>query len=309
MLNRKEITMDYNLIETFIIVCEVRNLTKASELLYKTQPTVSNRIKQLENILGFSLFIRHKGKQEVEITPKGENFLKIAKQLFDLYNELETDEEAFANSLIMCSPSSYKIPVAADICKRLMEQMDTHVTLYTYQTSEAYDLVAKKQIDLAFASRAEERDGVRCEPVFTQQYYVVKYCENPGPIVEISTDDLDVHEEIFQHWDNEFRIWHRHCFANKLPKIEVDSCNALRLFLEKSEYWTIIQESSLHDLQTQIPLQLYALTNPPPMRKCYLLTNQFPDRKNMAVIKKFKEILSAYIEEKAYCHVLWTKVK
>ena len=44
--------LDYNLIETFIVVCEVKNLTRASQLLYKTQPTITNRIQILEDLLG-----------------------------------------------------------------------------------------------------------------------------------------------------------------------------------------------------------------------------------------------------------------
>ena len=43
--------MEYILLETFVIVCDAMNLTKASEILCRTQPTITNRIKQLENQL------------------------------------------------------------------------------------------------------------------------------------------------------------------------------------------------------------------------------------------------------------------
>lgn len=66
--------MEYILLETFVIVCDAMNLTKASEILCRTQPTITNRIKQLENQLGFELMIRNKGKRNIMLTGKGEEF-------------------------------------------------------------------------------------------------------------------------------------------------------------------------------------------------------------------------------------------
>ena len=167
--------MDYALIETFIVVCEVRNLTKAANLLYKTQPTISNRIVMLEKFLGFSLFTRHKGKQEVELTPKGENFLPIAKQLFILYREIEAENSTTANTLTVSTTSSYKIPIATDICKLLLKNGQDKIILYTYQTTESYNLIANKKVDVALVSRRENVQGVNCETMFGEKYFVVKY--------------------------------------------------------------------------------------------------------------------------------------
>ena len=54
-----------NLYKTFICVAEEKNLTKASEKMYVSQPAISNAIKELEVELGFELFLRkNKGKEE-----------------------------------------------------------------------------------------------------------------------------------------------------------------------------------------------------------------------------------------------------
>ncbi|WP_257145351.1 helix-turn-helix domain-containing protein [Bacillus cereus] len=45
----------------FIKVYEQRNFTRASELLFISQPTISTRIKQLEKQLNTTFFIRCKG--------------------------------------------------------------------------------------------------------------------------------------------------------------------------------------------------------------------------------------------------------
>lgn len=290
--------MDYNLIETFIVIGEIKNLSRASKLLYKTQPTISNRIQQLEDILGYSLIVRKRGKQSIEITPKGETFLKIAKKLFELYNEIPLENEKIANSLAISSISSYEIPIVSDVCKKLVSELNTNISLYTYQTTDAYNLISQKKLDIAFVSRAENIQGVVCKPVFAQNYYVIKQCQHPKKMKLISSSDLDVDNEIYQEWDNDFRIWHDHSFSDKKPKIQVDSCAILKEFLVIPNYWTIIQESNLYALERDISVQIYKLTDPPPQRMCYLLTNRFPDRKIVPLIKKFKELLAQYISNK-----------
>lgn len=50
--------MDLNQLKTFVVVAETANLTKASELLFLSQPAVSAQLKALESELGVVLFNR-----------------------------------------------------------------------------------------------------------------------------------------------------------------------------------------------------------------------------------------------------------
>lgn len=48
-------------LETFIAVCEVKNFTKAGEMLGLTQPAVSQHIKKLEEELDTQIFCAKRG--------------------------------------------------------------------------------------------------------------------------------------------------------------------------------------------------------------------------------------------------------
>lgn len=63
--------MNFTNLETFLVVSDTLNLTKAAENLYVSQSTVTHRIKNLEDELEYKLFIRHKGKRYIELTQKG----------------------------------------------------------------------------------------------------------------------------------------------------------------------------------------------------------------------------------------------
>lgn len=52
--------MDLRLLKSFFAVYEEKNITLAAERCFVSQPSISNAIKQLEEELNTSLFVRHK---------------------------------------------------------------------------------------------------------------------------------------------------------------------------------------------------------------------------------------------------------
>lgn len=57
----------------FYYVAQYRSFTKAAEMLYSSQPNVTRSIKNLEQALGCSLFVR--SSRHVQLTPEGETLL------------------------------------------------------------------------------------------------------------------------------------------------------------------------------------------------------------------------------------------
>ena len=65
-------------IKAFLAICRCGNMTRAAENLYISQPSLSSRLKTLEREVGQALFYRHKGGRETVLTPKGEEFYRLA---------------------------------------------------------------------------------------------------------------------------------------------------------------------------------------------------------------------------------------
>ncbi len=78
----------------FTVAGEHRSVTKAAELLYVSQPSISSAILHLEEVTGLQLFIRHHA-QGLSLTPQGQQFYRRARKLL---KEAE-DLSHFAGSL------------------------------------------------------------------------------------------------------------------------------------------------------------------------------------------------------------------
>ncbi len=77
--------IDIQKLKYFVAVYEERNITKAAERCYISQPALSAIIQRLENTLGVTLFTRN--KKGVIPTENAHRFYKHAKDLIENYNK------------------------------------------------------------------------------------------------------------------------------------------------------------------------------------------------------------------------------
>lgn len=100
-------------LETFIVVCKYGNFTEAAKHLFVPQPTVTNRITLLEEVLGQELFARGKsGKRNVQLTRAGQRFLphaqSVIKTLKMAKQEIShTSAISIGSSIPLCHPLVY----------------------------------------------------------------------------------------------------------------------------------------------------------------------------------------------------------
>ena len=74
-------------LEYFMKTAELLNLTRVSEALHVSQPTVSYAIRELEKQFGITLFKR--SSSGLKLTPEGILFMEKAKQLLQHFNSFE----------------------------------------------------------------------------------------------------------------------------------------------------------------------------------------------------------------------------
>lgn len=85
--------MDIRQLETFVAVVENKSFTKASEILYVSQPTVSNHISNLEKELDTVLFIRT--KRNVTLTKSGDILYNHAKNIILAYKTMASELRSY----------------------------------------------------------------------------------------------------------------------------------------------------------------------------------------------------------------------
>lgn len=97
--------MDTKLLEYILAIAQEKNMTKAAQRLYITQPTLSQALSKLEQELGTPLFSRL--HNEMILTPAGQDYVDTARQILilkhQLYQKIKKGAEGIHYSLGVCS--------------------------------------------------------------------------------------------------------------------------------------------------------------------------------------------------------------
>ena len=89
--------MDFRTLRYFITVAQELNFTRAAAKLQMSQPPLSNAIREMENDLGVTLFIR--GKRHLQLTDAGRLLMQRAVQILELAEKTRSDLAVYGKEL------------------------------------------------------------------------------------------------------------------------------------------------------------------------------------------------------------------
>lgn len=81
--------MDIQVLKNFLMVAREKNITRASEILHISQPTLSRQIQNLEEEFGQKLFYRNNKK--VSLTVYGNMLQRRAEEIVSLYEQTQSE--------------------------------------------------------------------------------------------------------------------------------------------------------------------------------------------------------------------------
>ncbi|HEX8544557.1 MAG TPA: LysR family transcriptional regulator [Pseudomonas sp.] len=81
--------LDLELLKTFVCVIDEGSFTRAAERVHRTQSTVSQQVRKLEEVLGQPLLLRDRTGSQLSLTEHGAVLLPYARRLLALASEAE----------------------------------------------------------------------------------------------------------------------------------------------------------------------------------------------------------------------------
>ena len=136
------------------------NITAAAEKLHTSQPGVSKQLKQLEDELGFAIFVRE-GRTLTKVTPAGvkviERALQVLKEVQSIRRLAEEHRDNARGSLSIGTTHTQARYVLPPVIQRFREKFPA-VELHLHQgTSEQIaDMAARDRIDFAINTGSED---------------------------------------------------------------------------------------------------------------------------------------------------------
>ena len=154
-------TLDLRLLRYFAVVAEENNMRRAADRLYMSQPPLSRHIRQLEERLGVTLFVRH--SKGLTLTAEGLRVLEIIRPLLaqqdKTYAALSQLAQADAPSLRLGLTTAFEQGVFASLETVLAAQVETlHVVRHS--SPELVRQVRRGKLDAALVALPLETSGL-----------------------------------------------------------------------------------------------------------------------------------------------------
>lgn len=135
--------MELRELRYFLAVAREKNITKAADALYISQPSLSKQMQNLEKEIGSPLFVR--GSRSVALTETGMLLKKRAEELLELYEKTEAELAAPAETVCgevrIGGGESYALQTVMQAAKAVQDNYP-HVT-FRFFSGDAYDVSEK----------------------------------------------------------------------------------------------------------------------------------------------------------------------
>ena len=184
--------MDLNKLRTFTVVAKHQSISRAAEQLYRTQPAISNQLRDLETELGLQLFERKHAR--IYLTREGERLYKDAKhhigQLEDSALRLKdntADMEGTIKIAVEHDTSGYLLPRIIGEFKQVCPSVSFEIMVSEYGTID--ELLVNNTVDFALMVLYKQRDFFDTNPLHTFTRSLVaspSFLERSGSIGSIS---------------------------------------------------------------------------------------------------------------------------
>ncbi len=157
--------MDFEQIRAFISVASLKSFSAAAEKLFISQPSVSVRIKALEEELGVILVDRSRGR-ELVLTEAGRLFLDYAQSMLNLRDECREklsvqlkDDGGFVHVGASTVPGTYLLPALLADFKKKQPAVDFNIDIL--DTSAVLEGVLTYSFDLGFVGMVDQDERLK----------------------------------------------------------------------------------------------------------------------------------------------------
>ena len=168
----------FRLIKTIV---EEGNIANSSERLFLTQSALSHQLRELEERLGFKVFLRTRNKWQ--LTPEGTELYQLAKDLFQAIDErflniqqIKEGSKGIIKLSTECQSFFHGLP--AFVQKMAILYPEIQIDLIIGTTHQTISKILSGEIDIAIVTSKPAADSLASIEIFEDEIFVAMHKEH-----------------------------------------------------------------------------------------------------------------------------------
>lgn len=246
--------MDTALLNAFVMIAETGSISSAAERLFVTQPAVSKRLKQLEQMLDSQLIDRSGRYLKLTQTgtallPRARNLLSDLSSLKQVIADLEGNP---MGKLTMATSHHIGLHYLPKILRGFRKNYpDVELELDFMDSEEACQRVSKSEVDLAVVTLPiEYTDRLNFTPVWHDQLVIC--CDPQHPLASIqypTIQDLTEHQAVLPAHGTFTRTAIEKALSNCISRVpialETNYLETIKMMVSVGLGWSVLPRNML----------------------------------------------------------------
>ena len=266
--------MDLRDLRYFVVIADCGSILAASEQLHIAQPSLSIRIKGLEQELGVSLFERR--PRGVTLTSEGHELLAHARQILHAAETARESVRLHASAAVGTVNFGVPTSLASVLCVPLVETVLAelpNVKLRIVESMSGYiiDWLREGRLELGLVFGDKPISGVQLEPLLEEELYLAADSEESlAPLLdendEVPIDKLAGVPLVLPTGRHGLRqtideVARRNGIA-RAPHVEIYSFLQIQRLVQRKLGMTILSRAALHEAPLDPPLVTRRIVKP-----------------------------------------------
>lgn len=292
--------MNLKKLEAYIMVVEKNSFSEAAAAMKSSQPTVSLKIKSLEEDLGFELLDR--GATGIRPTPAGMLVYSAAKEItkrwIGLEDELREFQGALTGTLTVGAstiPGTYLLPGWIKKFRSLYPKVEVRVEID--DSRKVLDKIDGHQVDVGIIGLHDDSKQIKSKPIATDSLVLIAPVDHPlvhssdSAFAQLKQYDFVMREEGSgtRKMMEEFLAVKGLSVADLKTAITMGSTEAVIAAVEAGLGISFISKLAAHPAAKAKRIQIIDHLEPY-QRAFYFVTHT--DNENRSLIKQFAEIVT-----------------
>ena len=277
--------MNYQSARIFLAIAEHRSLSAAADALYLSQPSVSSYLGRLEDELGVRLFLRQRGRNGITLTPEGERFLPVARELLSVEKHLQEFQDSCKQKVLRIGGGKFvQEKILSHVMGKLRQMLPgIEVQQYTIPVEVGDVTTSEQPFDVSLRLHAMIRPAstnlFACIPCFREPWYILCPADTPLPDRVLSPEELDPAFQIRHISLHEsLSSWQQWYFPENpaIPCPVALSQQSVPAYFRDPRCWSVIGATTANHLLEQYPgmLACRAIEPAPPAGTGYVLVSK-----------------------------------
>lgn len=262
--------MDIRQLQYLVALAREQHFTRAAEACGVTQPTLSGRIRQLEQELGVPIVLR--GQRYHGLTREGEHILKWAQRILEDCDSLRDDLSALSGApegrmILGVVPSALPaVPVLTELLRRRFPKLS--FTVLSQSSTEIGRHLGEFAIDAGLTYLDNEPvEATAARPLYTERYRLLVRHDHPLAAREtITWAEASDHPlcALTPDMQNRRIVDRAFASADRHPQPEVESNSMVNLcaYVQAAGLASVLPEALIGVLGRDGPIRAIPLIDP-----------------------------------------------